>query len=169
MRTWFSKKFGPGSASHRQAFGSWLYNRVGGRHNEDVSSDMLTSNYNIRLAALTITFNSKQKRWSNIQNPVRIYMAMPTVWTRAGLNACTRTPQTQNKLAEALFFLKRKCWFTELWFNKPPAALFHCILGLSLIFHLLSRFVNISGPICSKTGPISHNFEGLGIYLYFDF
>lgn len=75
---------------------------------EDVSSDVLTSNYNIRLAALTINLQLKNKSGEVIyKTQVSDLYGYANSMDKAGLNAY-QNPKLKNKLAEALFFLKRK-------------------------------------------------------------
>lgn len=75
---------------------------------EDVSSDVLTSNYNIRLAALTVNMQLKNKGGEVIyKTQVSDLYGYANSMEKAGLNAY-ENPKLKSKLAEALFFLKRK-------------------------------------------------------------
>jgi hypothetical protein len=76
---------------------------------EDISSDILQKNYNIRLASLIINLTLKSKTSGEVifktqVNDVYGYANSPE---KAGLNAYSN-PKISGKLAESLFFLKRK-------------------------------------------------------------
>ncbi len=76
---------------------------------EDISSDILESNYKIKLAALIISLQLK----NNVTQEVIFKTQVNDVYgyanniEKAGMNAYTN-PKLNTKLSEALFFLKRK-------------------------------------------------------------
>lgn len=76
---------------------------------EDISSDILESNYKIKLAALIISLQLKD----NVTQEVIFKTQVNDVYgyanniEKAGMNAYTN-PKLNTKLSEALFFLKRK-------------------------------------------------------------
>lgn len=76
---------------------------------EDISSDILESNYKIKLAALVISLQLK----NNLTNEVIFKTQVTEVYgyannlEKAGMNAYSN-PKLNTKLSEALFFLKRK-------------------------------------------------------------
>lgn len=75
---------------------------------EDISSDVLANNYNIKLAALTINIQLKDKTGAIIfKSQVNDIYGYANNLEKAGLNAYT-SPKLNAKLAEALFFIKRK-------------------------------------------------------------
>jgi hypothetical protein len=76
---------------------------------EDISSDVLEKNYNISLAALIINIQLKNKATGEMLFKTQVsdvygYANSPE---KAGLNAYSN-PRVSAKLAESLFFLKRK-------------------------------------------------------------
>jgi len=76
---------------------------------EDISSDVLEKNYSISLAALIVNIQLKSKATSEILYKTQVsdvygYANSPE---KAGLNAYSN-PKVSAKLAESLFFLKRK-------------------------------------------------------------
>jgi hypothetical protein len=76
---------------------------------EDISCDILESNYKIKLAALVISLQLK----NNLTNEVIFKTQVTEVYgyannlEKAGMNAYSN-PKLNTKLSEALFFLKRK-------------------------------------------------------------
>lgn len=76
---------------------------------EDISSAVLTQNYNIKLAALTIDLQLKNRVTSEVlfNAQVNDVYGYANSLNNAGLNAYSN-PKVNAKLAEALFFLKRK-------------------------------------------------------------
>lgn len=75
----------------------------------DISSEVLKKNYNLELAVLSIQFQLFAKGSNNIlfQTQVNDVYGYANSLQAAGLNAYAN-PQVNVKLAEALFFLKRK-------------------------------------------------------------
>ena len=76
---------------------------------KDISSDILEKNYQLSLAQLTVDLQLKKKSTSEIlykQQLGEIY-GYANNQAKAGINAYSN-PKLQAKLAEALFFLKRK-------------------------------------------------------------
>ena len=76
---------------------------------EDVSSDILQSNYGLKLAALVINLNLKNKATGEVifkTNISDVYGYANSV-EKAGLNAYSSS-KLNAKLGEAVFFLKRK-------------------------------------------------------------
>ena len=76
---------------------------------EDISSDILNTNYSIKLAALLINLQLKSKASSTViyKAQVNDVYGYANNLEKAGLNAYS-SPKLNSKLAEALFFLKRK-------------------------------------------------------------
>ncbi len=76
---------------------------------EDISSDVLQKNYNIRLAALVINLQLKNKATGEVvfKTQVNDVYGYANSAEKAGLNAYSN-PKVSGKLAESLFFLKRK-------------------------------------------------------------
>ena len=76
---------------------------------EDISSDILEKNYNIKLAALTINLQLKNKASNEVlyKTQVTDMYGYANSAEKAGMNAYS-CPKISAKLAESLFFLKRK-------------------------------------------------------------
>lgn len=76
---------------------------------EDISSDVLQVNYNIRLASLIINLQLKSKATGEVlyKTQVADVYGYANNAEKAGLNAYSN-PKISAKLAESLFFLKRK-------------------------------------------------------------
>jgi len=76
---------------------------------EDASSDVLDKNYNLKLAALIINLQLKNKLNNNetFKTQVKDVFGYANSLEKAGLNAYDN-PKLQTNLMEALFFLKRK-------------------------------------------------------------
>lgn len=76
---------------------------------EDLSSDILEKNYNIKLAALIINLQLKNKNTNEIifKTQVNDVYGYANSLEKAGMNAYSN-PKISGKLAESLFFLKRK-------------------------------------------------------------
>jgi hypothetical protein len=76
---------------------------------EDISSDILEKNYNIKLAALIIELQLKNKNTNEIiyKTQVSDIYGYANSAEKAGMNAYSN-PKVSGKLAESLFFLKRK-------------------------------------------------------------
>lgn len=76
---------------------------------EDISSDILQKNYNIRLASLIINLQLKNKASGEVifKTQVNDVYGYANSAEKAGLNAYSN-PKISGKLAESLFFLKRK-------------------------------------------------------------
>lgn len=76
---------------------------------EDISSDVLEKNYNIKLAALIINIQLKNKSTNEVlfKTQVSDVYGYANSAEKAGLNAYSN-PKVSAKLAESLFFLKRK-------------------------------------------------------------
>lgn len=76
---------------------------------EDISSDILEANYNIKLASLIINIQLKNRQSNEIlyKTQVSDIYGYANSAEKAGLNAYSNT-KLNAKLAEALFFLKRK-------------------------------------------------------------
>ena len=76
---------------------------------EDVSSDILEKNYNIKLASLLISLQLKSKATNMViyKTQVNDVYGYANNLEKAGFNAY-ESPKLNAKLAEALFFLKRK-------------------------------------------------------------
>jgi hypothetical protein len=76
---------------------------------EDISSDILEKNYNIKLAALTINLQLRNRATNEVlyKTQVTDMYGYANSAAKAGLNAYS-CPKISAKLAESLFFLKRK-------------------------------------------------------------
>lgn len=76
---------------------------------EDLSSDILTKNYNIKLASLIINLQLKNRLSNEIlfKSQVNDVYGYANSLEKAGMNAYAN-PKITAKLAESLFFLKRK-------------------------------------------------------------
>jgi len=76
---------------------------------EDLSSDILEKNYNIKLAALTINIQLKNNLTKEIifKTQVSDIYGYANNAEKAGMNAYA-SPKINGKLAESIFFLKRK-------------------------------------------------------------
>jgi hypothetical protein len=76
---------------------------------EDLSSDILEKNYNIKLAALIINLQLKNKTTNEVifKTQVNDVYGYANSLEKAGMNAYSN-PKISGKLAESLFFLKRK-------------------------------------------------------------
>ena len=76
---------------------------------EDISSDVLESNYNIKLATLVININLKSKASSEtiFKTQINDVYGYANNLEKAGMNAYSSN-KLKTKLAEAIFFLKRK-------------------------------------------------------------
>lgn len=76
---------------------------------EDVSSDVLEKNYNIKLATLQITLQLKNRISNEVlyKTQVNDIYGYANSLEKAGLNAYS-SPKVNAKLGESLFFLKRK-------------------------------------------------------------
>lgn len=76
---------------------------------EDISSDILEKNYNIKLASLIINIQLKNKSTNEIlfKTQVNDVYGYANSAEKAGFNAYAN-PKINAKLAESLFFLKRK-------------------------------------------------------------
>jgi hypothetical protein len=76
---------------------------------EDISSGILASNYNIKLAALIIDLQLKNRTTNEVlfKTQVNDVYGYANTLDNAGLNAYSN-PKINAKLAESLFFLKRK-------------------------------------------------------------
>lgn len=76
---------------------------------EDISSDILERNYHIRLASLIINLQLKNKATGEVifKTQVNDVYGYANSAEKAGLNAYSN-PKISGKLAESLFFLKRK-------------------------------------------------------------
>ncbi len=76
---------------------------------EDVSSDVLEKNYNIKLAALVISLELKSKQSTEVlyKNIVSDVFGYANSLEKAGINAYS-SEKLNAKLGEAIFFLKRK-------------------------------------------------------------
>jgi hypothetical protein len=76
---------------------------------EDISSDVLTTNYNIKLAALLINLQLKNKLTNEViyKSQVTDLYGYANTLEKAGLNAYQSQKLTA-KFGEAIFFLKRK-------------------------------------------------------------
>lgn len=76
---------------------------------KDVSSDVLEKNYNIQLAALLINIQLKNRASGEVlfKTQVNDIYGYANTLDKAGLNAYSN-PKINAKLAESLFFLKRK-------------------------------------------------------------
>lgn len=76
---------------------------------EDISSDILEKNYNIKLASLLINLQLKNKATNEIvfKTQVTDIYGYANSAEKAGLNAYSN-PKISAKLAESIFFLKRK-------------------------------------------------------------
>lgn len=76
---------------------------------EDVSSDVLSGNYNIKLAALIINLQLKSKATGEtiFKTQVNDVYGYANSLEKAGINAYS-SPKLNAKLGEAVFFLKRK-------------------------------------------------------------
>ncbi len=76
---------------------------------EDISSEILNTNYNIKLAALVINLQLKSKASNTViyKTQVNDIYGYANNLEKAGLNAYS-SPKLNAKLAEAIFFLKRK-------------------------------------------------------------
>jgi hypothetical protein len=76
---------------------------------EDISSDILEKNYNIKLAALTINLQLRKRATNEViyKTQVTDMYGYANSAAKAGLNAYS-CPKISAKLAESLFFLKRK-------------------------------------------------------------
>jgi hypothetical protein len=76
---------------------------------EDISSDVLEKNYNIKLASLTISLQLKNRATNEVlyKSQVNDMYGYANSAEKAGLNAYS-CPKISAKLAESLFFLKRK-------------------------------------------------------------
>ncbi len=76
---------------------------------EDLSSDILEKNYNIKLAALVINLQLKNKTNNEVifKTQVNDVYGYANSAEKAGMNAYSN-PKISGKLAESLFFLKRK-------------------------------------------------------------
>lgn len=76
---------------------------------EDISSDVLQKAYNLKLAALTVNIQLKNKSTNQIvyKTQVSDVYGYGNSLEKAGLNAYDN-PRLNGKLAESLFFLKRK-------------------------------------------------------------
>ena len=76
---------------------------------EDISSDILEKNYNVKLAALTINLQLKNKATNEVLYKTQLneMYGYANSAEKAGLNAYS-CPQISARLSESLFFLKRK-------------------------------------------------------------
>lgn len=76
---------------------------------EDISSTVLETNYNIKLASLIITVSLKNRLTNEVlyKTQVTDIYGYANTLEKAGLNAYA-SPKMTTKLAEAIFFLKRK-------------------------------------------------------------
>lgn len=76
---------------------------------EDVSSDVLEKNYNIKLASLVISLELKSKQSTEVlyKNIVSDVFGYANSLEKAGINAYS-SDKLNAKLGEAIFFLKRK-------------------------------------------------------------
>ena len=76
---------------------------------EDISSDILESNYKIKLAALVISLQLKNNATGEVifKTQVNDVYGYANNLEKAGMNAYSN-PKLNTKLSEALFFLKRK-------------------------------------------------------------
>lgn len=76
---------------------------------EDISSDILESNYNIKLAALVISLQLKNNATKEViyKTQVNEVYGYANNLEKAGMNAYSN-PKLNTKISEALFFLKRK-------------------------------------------------------------
>lgn len=76
---------------------------------EDISSDVLEKNYNIKLASLQINLQLKNKATNEVlyKTQVNDIYGYANSAEKAGLNAYS-SPKVSAKLAESVFFLKRK-------------------------------------------------------------
>jgi len=76
---------------------------------EDISSDILESNYNIKLAALVISLQLKNNATKEViyKTQVNEVYGYANNLEKAGMNAYSN-PKLNTRISEALFFLKRK-------------------------------------------------------------
>jgi hypothetical protein len=76
---------------------------------EDISSDILQKNYNIKLASLIINLQLKNKATNEVvfKTQVNDIYGYANSAEKAGLNAYSN-PKISARLAESVFFLKRK-------------------------------------------------------------
>ena len=75
---------------------------------EDLSSDILQSNYGLKLAALIIDLNLKNKAGESLfKTQVNEVFGYANGLEKAGINAYSSN-KLNGKLGEALFFVKRK-------------------------------------------------------------
>lgn len=76
---------------------------------EDISSSILHQNYNLKLAALTINLQLKNRASGEVLYKAQVndIYGYANILEKAGLNAYAN-PKIPGKLAESLFFLKRK-------------------------------------------------------------